>query len=100
MSAQHPNATIQSECYLRDANGKSVRDPVTNERRRVDTAVIENGKADTYEVTSMTADKTDQLMKEQNIRDEGGTFIRDRSTKNLYLLWGFQRLLGCHDNKK
>ncbi|PPS61390.1 hypothetical protein CR917_10575 [Pseudomonas sp. BRM28] len=93
MSAQHPNATIQSECYLRDANGKSVRDPVTNERRRVDTAVIENGKADTYEVTSMTADKTDQLMKEQNIRDEGGTFIRDRSTKKLVPVMGISEVV-------
>nr|WP_282599440.1 RHS repeat-associated core domain-containing protein [Pseudomonas mosselii] len=80
---KHPNATIQSECYLRDANGKSVKDPVTGERRRVDTAVIENGQATTFEVTSLTADKTDQIQKEQNIRREGGTYIRDRSTKKL-----------------
>ncbi|MCO7543094.1 RHS repeat-associated core domain-containing protein, partial [Pseudomonas sp. VA159-2] len=80
---KHPNATIQSECYLRDANGKPVKDPVTGERRRVDTAVIENGQATTYEVTSLTADKTDQIQKEQNTRREGGTYIRDRSTKKL-----------------
>ncbi len=80
---KHPNATIQSECYLRDEKGKSVRDPITEERRRVDTAVIENGQATTYEVTSLTADKTEQIQKELNIRFEGGTYIRDRSTKKL-----------------
>ena len=31
LRAKHPEATIQCECYLRDANGKSVRDPVTGE---------------------------------------------------------------------
>ncbi|MEK7893134.1 hypothetical protein AAB992_39240, partial [Burkholderia contaminans] len=83
MRAKHPNATIQCQCYLRDAQGKSVKDPVTGERRRVDTAVIENGRAQTYEVTSPTADKTVQTAKEQRILDAGGNYIRDRSTGEL-----------------
>jgi hypothetical protein len=83
MKAQHPNATIQCQCYLRNARGKSVRDPVTGERRRIDTAVIENGQAQTYEVTSPTADKVGQLAKENRILGIGGTFVRNRSTGQL-----------------
>ncbi len=83
MKAKHPGATVQCECYLRDAKGNSVKDKDTGERRRVDTAVIENGKAQTYEVTSQTADKTGQLAKEGRIMKDGGTFIRDRTTGEL-----------------
>ena len=83
MEAQNPNATIQCECYLRNEQKESVKDPVTGERRRVDTVVIEGGKAKTYEVTSPTADKADQLAKEVRIRAAGGTYIKDRSTGKL-----------------
>ena len=83
MKSQHPNATIQCECYLRNAEGKSVKDPVTGERRRVDTVVIEKGKGTAYEVTSPSADKRDQLAKEGRIRAEGGTYVKDRSTGKL-----------------
>ena len=83
ITAQHPNAKIQCQCYLRDAQGKSVKDPDTGERRRVDTAVIQDGQAKTFEVTSPLADKTDQLDKERRILQNGGTYIRDRSTGNL-----------------
>lgn len=60
-----------------------MKDPDTGERRRVDTAVIENGRAQTYEVTSPLANKTDQLDKERRILKSGGTYIRDRSTGDL-----------------
>jgi RHS repeat-associated protein len=89
---KHPNATIQCECYLRDAAGKSVKDPRTGERRRIDTAVIENGKAQTYEVTSPTADKVEQLAKEGRIRDAGGAYIRNRSTGDLVAVDGVSTL--------
>uniref|UniRef100_UPI001ADFD567 hypothetical protein n=1 Tax=Pseudomonas taiwanensis TaxID=470150 RepID=UPI001ADFD567 len=89
---QHPNATIQSECYLRDASGKSVRDPESGERRRVGTAVIENRQATTYEVTSLTADKYDQQMKESRILTSGGTFIRDRTTGKLVPVAGLSQV--------
>ena len=80
---KYPNATIQCECYLRNAQGQSVKDPDTGERRRIDTAVIENGEAQTFEVTSLTANKVDQIAKEGRVRLEGGTYIRDRTTKDL-----------------
>ena len=83
LKAQHPNAKVQCQCYLRDAQGKSVKDPRTGERRRVDAAVIENGQAQTFEVTSPTANKFDQLAKENRILQSGGNYIRDRSTGDL-----------------
>lgn len=83
MKAQHPNETILCQCYLRNAPGQSAKDPLTGERRRVDTAVIQDGRAQTYEVTSSTADKTLQAAKEQRILDAGGTYIRNRSTGDL-----------------
>ncbi|WP_409281840.1 hypothetical protein [Pseudomonas defluvii] len=68
---------------MRDANGKSVRDPVTGERRRVDTAVIENGEAKTYEVTSMPAVKLAQIEKENRIIEAGGKHIWNRGNGKL-----------------
>ncbi len=88
MRIKHPNATIQSECYLRDSNGRSVKDPETGERRRVDTAIIEGGAATTHEVTSMSADKRDQIDKERRIREAGGVFVKDRSTGELVPVLG------------
>jgi hypothetical protein len=92
MKLKHPNATIQCQCYLRNAAGKSVKDPVTDERRRIDTAVIQDGKAQTFEVTSMTAGKDAQLAKEANIIGAGGTYIRDRSTGELVPVNGLSEL--------
>ena len=83
MKEQHPNAIIQCECYLRDASGRSVQDPITEERRRVDTAIIENGRAQTYEITSPNALKQSQIDKENRIIDAGGIYIKDRKTQNL-----------------
>ena len=83
MKEQHPNAIIQCECYLRDASGRSVQDPITEERRRVDTAIIENGRAQTYEITSPNALKQSQIDKENRIIDVGGIYIKDRKTQNL-----------------
>ncbi len=93
MRARYPNATVQCQCYLRNAQGKSVKDPDTNERRRIDTAVIENGRAQTYEVTSMTADKTAQLAKEGSVLQNGGAYIRDRSTGSLVPVNGVSELV-------
>jgi RHS repeat-associated protein len=78
----NPNARVQNEQYLRNSNGDIVRDS-SGSGRRVDHAVIENGRAKTYETTSETASKADQIAKESEIRDLGGTYIRDRDTKEL-----------------
>ena len=90
---KYPDATIQCECYLRDASGKSVKDPVTSERRRVDTVVIKDGKAQTFEVTSPTADKTKQLRKETKNRAECGAFIRNRETREIVPVSGISEIV-------
>lgn len=69
---------IVSEAYLRDKDGNIVKDPVTGEARRVDFMVVKDGKVVySIEVTSKTADKTEQSAKEERIRDAGGNYIRD-----------------------
>lgn len=74
---------IVPEALLRDKYGNVVKDPETNEARRVDFVVVKDGKVvDSVEVTSMTADKTQQMAKEDRIRENGGNFIKD-SNGNL-----------------
>ena len=74
---------VISEAYLRDENGNIVKDPVTGEARRIDFVVVKDGKVvDSVEVTSKTADKTEQSAKEQRIRENGGNYIKD-SNGNL-----------------
>lgn len=69
---------IVSEAYLRDKDGNIVRDSETGEARRVDFVVVKDGKVvDSVEVTSKTADKTEQTAKEERIREAGGNYIRD-----------------------
>ena len=41
---KHPKVTILKERYIRDVTGKSVFDPVSMSRRRLDFAVVENGR--------------------------------------------------------
>lgn len=84
LKVQNPTASVQSERYLRTADGKIAKDPLTGEARRVDFAVIENGQAKRMvETTSLTADKTAQTLKERRIRAAGGTYIRDKQTRKL-----------------
>ena len=71
---------ILSEVYLRDKDGNIVRDPETGEARRIDFVVVKDGKVvDSVEVTSKTADKTEQSAKEERIRDAGGNYVRDNN---------------------
>ena len=75
--------SIESEIYLRDENGNIVKDKETGESRRIDYVVIKDNKVvDSIEVTSKTADKTEQLAKEERIRGQGGNYIKD-SNGNL-----------------
>ncbi len=69
-----------------------MKDPRTGERRRIDTAVIENGKALTFEVTSPTANKFDQLAKENRIIESGGKYISDRKTRKLIPVIGLSKV--------
>lgn len=83
LKSQYPERKgygILSEVYLRDETGSLVRDPLTGETRRIDFVAIKAGKAvDSIEVTSITADKTEQSAKEERIRSNGGNYIRDNN---------------------
>lgn len=84
-NAYPPEAGYQiiPEAYLRDKDGNIVKDSVSGEARRVDFMVVKDGKVvESIEVTSKTADKTEQTAKEERIRDVGGNYIRD-NTGNL-----------------
>ena|GEM_PF-2701507 len=73
----YPTADIIKQPYLRDANGKIVKDFETSEARRLDFAVVQDGQvASRLEVTSQTAKKDFQIGKEGRIISNGGTFIR------------------------
>lgn len=68
---------IVSEAYLRDSDGKIVKDPETGAARRIDFVVVkDNQVVDSIEATSETADKTGQIAKEERIREAGGNYIR------------------------
>ncbi len=83
--ADNPGKRVQTETYLRTADGKRAKDPQTGEMRRVDAAVIDpkTGTAATKEITGPGVNKQRQAEKEQRIIDSGGTFVRDRQTGNL-----------------
>lgn len=81
---EHPNASIQKEQYLRDANGKIVKDKRTGKARRLDFVVIEKGKViRKIETTGLHSSKIDQLEKEGRIVNQGGYFVRDRQSGKL-----------------
>jgi hypothetical protein len=70
--------TIIPEALLRDKDGKPVKDPEIGGARRIDFVVLDkDGKVvDSIEVTSITANKTDQSAKESRIRNSGGNYIK------------------------
>lgn len=71
------NYEIVSEAYLRDSEGRIVKDPETGEARRIDFVVVKDATVvESIEVTSETADKTLQTTKENRIREAGGNYIR------------------------
>jgi len=75
---------IEREQYLRDKEGKIVKDQETGKTRRIDFIVSKDGKVvKSTEVTSETAPKEAQIAKEGRIRNEGGNFIKDRDTGQL-----------------
>ncbi|ABM31105.1 DUF6531 domain-containing protein [Paracidovorax citrulli] len=77
-------SNVLRERYLRDANGKIVRDPLTGEARRVDFVVKgSDGKGTAIEVTSKTANKDAQQLKEARIRAQGGVYVREPGSKVL-----------------
>ena len=83
LAEANPGSKVQGQRMLRTSDGKKAIDPVTKEGRVVDHAVIKDGQATTYETTSMTADKGAQMAKEGRIIDAGGSYIRDKETRQL-----------------
>ncbi|MDX5631113.1 MULTISPECIES: hypothetical protein, partial [unclassified Brenneria] len=72
---------------LRDSTGRSVKDPLTGERRRIDFVVKgQDGQWRPVEITSRTAPKDVQLAKEDRIRQIGGVFVKNRNTGELIQL--------------
>lgn len=68
---------VLSEKYLLDKDGNIVKDPETGTARRIDFVVVKDGKVvDMIEVTSKTAPKLDQSVKELRIRSNGGNYIK------------------------
>ena len=75
---------IEREQYLRDKDGNIVKDSETGEARRIDFTITKDGEVvKSVEVTSETAPKEVQVAKEDRIRNEGGSFIKDRDTGQL-----------------
>jgi hypothetical protein len=69
---------ITAEAFLRNSDGKIVKDPVSGEARRIDFVISKDGAVvKSVEVTSLTADKREQMNKEYNIRNNGGNYIKD-----------------------
>jgi hypothetical protein len=93
LKAKYPGAKVQNQECLRDADGRIVKDPLTKEARRVDDAVIEDGKAKTFETTSMDANKSGQLAKEQRVLNNWGTYVRDRETGELVPVQGVSEVV-------
>jgi len=84
LAAEHGQEAVQREMYLRTPDGKIAKDVETGTGRRIDHVVIKDGKAvKSEETTSMTASKSAQNAKENRIRDDGGTFVKDRTTGQL-----------------
>jgi len=75
---------ILPQPYLRDAEGTILKDAATGEARRVDFMVLrQNSVVKSFEVTSFTAPKDEQLAKEARIRAQGGNYILNPETHEL-----------------
>lgn len=69
---------ILQEVFLTDKNGTIVKDPYTDSARRIDFVVVKgNEVVDSIEVTSKTEDKRKQSLKEYNIRNIGGNYVKN-----------------------
>lgn len=75
---------ILPQPYLRDAEGSILKDRASGEARRLDFVVLrEKSVVKSYEVTSLTAPKEEQLAKEARIRAQGGNYILNPETDEL-----------------
>lgn len=85
---EYSENNIISQAVIRDSSGKIIRDPITNEARRIDFVVTDGKKViKSIEVTSETAPKKAQIEKELRIlkqaREMGGAYIKNDKTGEL-----------------
>ena len=75
----HGKDRVLTERTLLDANGNKVTHRGTG--RRIDFIILDDkGNAiKSYEVTSKTSNKVPQITKENAIRANGGTFVKDKN---------------------
>lgn len=88
LSAKYGKENVIREAYIRDGKGNILKDPLTNEARRIDFVVRDGNRiSHSIEVTSETAKKEAQIAKERRILDRakeiGGAFIKDSNTGEL-----------------
>ncbi|WP_369414865.1 RHS repeat-associated core domain-containing protein [Morganella morganii] len=94
LEKRYGKENVLSERYLRGADGKSVKDPLTGERRRVDFVVKgRDGKWRPVEITSLTAPKGPQIEKEIRIRNDGGIFVKNKNTGKLVEIEGISTVI-------
>lgn len=75
---------IVPQPYLRDAEGNILKDSLTDEARRIDFVVLrKKSVVQSFEVTSMTAPKLEQIAKETRIRLDGGNYVLNPETQQL-----------------
>lgn len=86
-----PNAVVQNQSTIVDQSGKKVVDPITEQGRRLDHVVIEDGVVrKIVETTSQSARKVEQLNKEDRIRYNGGEYVIDRTTGKAISIEGVE----------
>lgn len=86
--SKYGKENVLREQYLRNMTGEIIKDFEEGTARRIDFVVKQGDKIiKSVEVTSQTADKTAQMLKEANIlkhaKEIGGAFIKDPNTGEL-----------------
>ena len=86
--SKYGKENVLREQYLRNKAGEIIKDIQTGTARRIDFVIKEGDSIiRSCEVTSQTADKTAQLLKETRILEQaekiGGAFIKDSNTGEL-----------------
>ena len=77
LKRENPGALVLHQRTLRNSAGKKVLDPITGKGRRIDFAVVKDGRViRLYEVTSLLANKNQQILRQTRIVNAGGSFIR------------------------
>jgi len=95
LERRYGKGNVISERYLRDSSGKSVKDPLTGERRRIDFVIKgKDGIWRPVEVTSQTALNLINYRRSCEFEKWVGHLLEIRIAVRWYLWKGFLRLYG------